>query len=541
MKFNRVIFAIMLAVFISPLGCQNNFAAEKTKGMFDVRYFGAKGDGEQLDTKAIQAAIDACNKNGGGTVFFSAGKYLTGTIFIKSNVTLYLAAETTLLGSKKLSDYATDIKGCPVRSWWDKCLIYAEDARNIAMTGQGTIDGQGQAFPGQTPQGEKAERPMLMRFVNCKNIYLTDLTFKDAASFCSNFISCDGIKIDGIKIHNRANANNDGLNLYSCQNVFISNCNMSCGDDVIALQNSARNIVITNCVMSSRWAAFRFGLLSLGSFENITVSNCVIYDTFGSAIKLQMNEGGRMENITFSNLVMDNVTGPISMRLAGNLGVPRRPKRKESLPIGTLRNVLFSNIRARMAEKAEVERRRNGEQRSCISITGLPGHNIEAVTLSNIHITYPGGGTSTEAARREIPELKDVYPEYFMFGVLPAYGLYARHATGLTLNNVRFDLAGADMRPAIVCDDVEDLEISGFRGQGNPAGECLIRLQQTRQAFIHGCRPLSNIKTFLRVEGASSKEITLTGNNLHRAKTAVETVDGAKSKAVITSASSTTN
>ncbi|GAG89580.1 unnamed protein product, partial [marine sediment metagenome] len=139
--------------------------------------------------------------------------------------------------------------------------------------------------------------------------------------------------------------------------------------------------------------------------------------------------------ITFSNLVMDNVTGPVSMRLGGYLGYLR--ERKESLPIGTFRNVLISNIRARVAENSKPifpNDGHEGEQRSCISITGIPGHNIEGITLSNIHITFPGGGTRQEAARRQIPELRDEYPEYFMFGILPCYGLYARHVTGLTLH-----------------------------------------------------------------------------------------------------------
>ena len=153
--------------------------------------------------------------------------------------------------------------------------------------------------------------------------------------------------------------------------------------------------------------------------------------------------------------------------------------------------------------------------------------------MSDIHITFPGGGTRAEADRREIPEMRDDYPEYFMFGVLPSYGLFARHVDGLTLNNVQFDLASPDMRPAIVCEDVEDLDISGFHAESSPEAESLIRLRQTRQTFIHGCRPTSDIGTFLRVEGKESSGITLKANDLLRAKSAVETAGGAKDGAVI--------
>jgi hypothetical protein len=242
-----------------------------------------------------------------------------------------------------------------------------------------------------------------------------------------------------------------------------------------------------------------------------------------------------MENISYDNLVMDNVTGPISLRLAEWLGW--RFERKEALPVGKLRNISFSNIRARVADNSYPLKHEvpswPGEKHSCINITGLPGHNVEGVTLSNIHITFPGGGTREEAAQRDIPELRDHYPEYHMFGVLPAYGLYARHAQELTLHNVRFDLAGPDLRPAVVCDDVADLELSSFRAQGHPEVESLIRLRQTRRAFIHGCRALTDIGTFVRAEGDDCHEVILADNDLHRVKSPIETAEGADSRAFI--------
>jgi hypothetical protein len=319
--------------------------------------------------------------------------------------------------------------------------------------------------------------------------------------------------------------------------VTISDCRIKCGDDGIALKNNirraCRNITVTNCTITTRWAGFRIGPESLGGFENITYSNCVIHDTYGCGIKLQMSEETRMENILFSNIVMDNVTGPISMRLCdwgeGFSGaaqaytiVPRPPddlgrfdRLNEPHPIGVLRNIMIDNIRAvvpAMPEGPHYE----GERHSSIGICGIPEHPIEGVTLSNIHVTFPGGGTAEEAARLDIPEMERELPEYFRLGVLPAYGLYAKHARALSMSNVRFDLALPDLRPAVVCDDVEDLYVDGLSAAGNIDMESLIRLRGVRNAFIRGSRPLGEVKSFVRIEGGSEEEVFLEGNDLRK-------------------------
>jgi hypothetical protein len=514
-------------------------------GGVSVLDFGAKGDGVTMDTEAIQAAIDACGEEKRGVVLFPAGDYLTAAIFLKSNVTLYFAPEARLLGSTDLDDhFEPEILTAPENL--TPCLIYAEDAENIGLAGPGTVDGQGSAFPfgAENFSAEDAAlaettetflRPVLVRFRNCRHVTITGVTLQHAAAWAVHFEFCDGVRVDGVKVDNRANQNADGLDFFGCQNVLVSNCDLDCGDDAITVYVSGERIVITNCVLTSRWAAFRMGPFSTGVFRDIAVSNCVIYNTYGCGIKLQMVEGGVMENISFDNIVMEHVTGPISMRLAGWLGW--RLERERSLPIGKLRGIQFSNIRATVADDAYPTGadgpRMEGEQRSCISITGVEGHQVEGVTLSNVHITYPGGGTYEEATRRDIPELRDRYPEYMMFGVLPAYGLYARHARGLTLENVRFDLASRDLRPALVCDDVEDLELSNFRAQGYPEAGSVVRLQGTRGVFIHGCRVLGDAGTFLRVEGADSRDILLAANDLRSAASAVEVADGATNQAVI--------
>ncbi|MGA2865494.1 MAG: glycosyl hydrolase family 28 protein [Verrucomicrobiota bacterium] len=504
--------------------------------VFNVRDYGAVGDGAALDTAALQAAIDAGHKRGEGMVLVPRGQYVVGTIFLKSHVQLHLASSAVIRGSKDLSHYATNIARCGFvnETAIDKCLVYAEHAENISVTGRGTIDGQGGAFPARLPDGKPGERPMLIRFFQCTNVVVEAVTLRSAGAWCSHYRECDEVRIHGITIHNRANGNGDGIDLMSTRNVRISDCTLLCQDDAICFQNMSderptENIVIDNCILSTRWAAIRSGGAHRGGIRRVTVSNCVIMDTYGCGIKLQISGNGSLEDMTFNNLVMTRVTSPISLRF-GNHHY-NNETRDEAYPFGKMRNLVFSNIRASVLDEAELKKEvpdhYPGEQRQCISICGIPGQPVEGITLSDIQVTFPGGGTPEDAAKRDMPEFADEYPEYFMWGVLPAYGLYARHARNITLDNVRFELAKKDFRPAIVCDDVQDLEMSSFKAQAEASVESLIRLRAVQGAFIHDSRPLDEIGTFVRVEGASSKDIVLAGNNLAHAKQAVERVEGA--------------
>ncbi len=510
--------------------------AQPATAVFDVRRFGAVGDGTTLDTTAVQTAIDSCSESNGGTVLLPAGQYLVGTIRLKSNVALELAPKAVLLGTRDLAQYATNIARCGFvnETAIDKCLVYAEHAERIAILGRGTVDGQGAAFPGTLPNGTRGDRPMLLRFFQCTNVLVEGVTLRSAGSWCSHYRECTDIRVHGITIDNRVNGNNDGIDLMSSQNVRISDCTMLCGDDAICLQNMSderpiENIVINNCIMSTRWAALRTGGAHRGGIRHVTMSNCFIYDTYGCGIKLQVSGNGSLEEMAFTGLVMENVTSPISLRL-GNHHY-NNEKRDERYPFGRMRNILFSNIRASVIDEHRLQHvlidRYPGEERQCISICGIPSHPVEGITLSDIHMTFPGGGTKADADRRELPELEDQYPEYFMWGVLPAYGLYARHAKQITLNNVRFELASRDLRPAIICDDVTDLELAGLKAAGDPAAESLIRLRASRKAFIHTSRPLGKIETFLRLEGRQTTGVTLAANKLDEVQRVVVQVDGA--------------
>jgi hypothetical protein len=505
-----------------------------------VRDIGAKGDGVSLDTRPIQQAIDACTTQSGGTVYFPPGNYLTGTLILKDNVTLYLGSQAKLLGSTSLNDYPDMQRG----SYETHCLLFAHHVHDIALTGEGCVDGQGAAFPygaegfnfedeSAAPSTQSFTRPQLIHIADCQKVTLNKLTLQHAASWCCHIEQCKEVKIDGVHLFNRANQNNDGFDLTSCEDVIVSNCHVDCGDDAFALKEGGVRIVITNCLISTRWAAFRIGPEARGVFRDIAISNCVVYDTYGSGIKIQEVEGGVMENILFDNLVMENVTGPISIRLGGYLGW--KNERKESLPIGVLRNIRFSNIRARVADNAyplphEVPAF-PGEKKSCINVTGVPGYFVENVTFSGIHVTFPGDGNQEEA-HRAVPELRDHYPEYHMFGTLPAYGMYVRHARGLTLENVTFDFENPDLRPALVCDDVDDLELANFRAAGNPQAELLL-LKDTHRAYIHGCRLLNDVALFARIEGTRSQGLLFQANDLRRAAQSHALADEVEAEAVI--------
>jgi hypothetical protein len=431
--------------------------ASPKDSQYNVVDFGARGDGFQPDTDAIQRAIDACAARGGGTVMVPPGKYRSTTLVIKDNVTLCLSAGARIVATGDPSDYAKY-----------GAVLFAQNAHNIAITGLGSIDGFGANV--RIP----ARRYQVLRFVHCRNISMKDVTLRDSPAWCAHLADCENINIDGIHIDNCVNFNNDGLDIDSCRNVRVSDCDLRCQDDAITLKTNTdapcENIIITNCILSSRWAAIRLGSESRGDFRNIAVSNCAIHDTFGCGIKLQMVEGAEMRDLIFNNIVMSNVTGPISLRLGNWVsGIIPRPE-NEHRPVGVLKNVLFSNIRAQVAERPRTDLHQTngyppnlpepGELRSCISITGQPDHPIENIVFSDMHMTFSGGGTAEEAAQTDIPDLRDTYPEYYMFGVLPAYGIYAHHVIGLTLDNVRFELASPDMRPATVYDDVKELRES---------------------------------------------------------------------------------
>ncbi len=510
----------------SQTGAPSAAAAGAHPRQYDARAYGALGDGHSDDTAAIQQAVDTCAEQGGGMVVLDGGTFLTGTLVLRSHVELHLTSTAVLLGATDLAQYRSDPQ--VVYKLLNQSLLYAAGCEHVAITGQGTIDGQGKAFR----NGETDQRPVLIRFRDCRNVRMQDVLIKDGASFAVHPIHCQQLRIEGIRIDSRVQPNSDGLDIDGCQDVFISNCNIHSGDDSIALKviepgSPCRDVVITNCILSSDCAAIRVGPDAVENIERISASNCIIRDTKLNGIKIQMSFGVVMRDMVFSNMVMDNVTGPISLRLAGwklgagNVWAVFDDSNWEN---GELRNILFENIRARVPADAI---------KSCISITGTPRTKPRGITFSNLDISFAGGGTAQEAARRDIPDLERDYPECFIFGVLPAYGLYVHHAQGITLNNVLFHLDTPDLRPALVCQDVQHLMVNGLQAAGHPEAKSLIRLEHTQGALLTAARALDPLGTFLRVEGADCSRIVLKGNDLGLAREPVSLSDGTPIESVI--------
>jgi hypothetical protein len=506
--------------------------------VYNIRDFGAKGDGQTLDTAAVQAAIDACNKDKGGTVLIPAGDFVVGTVELKSNVTLHLSPSGRLLGSGKPEHYSAG-KGVPPGNG-NVVLLYAVDSDNIAIEGRGTIDGHGDLFytgkgDNTGPGGNRAEgyfaRPHLAIFYKCRNLLIRDVFFTRSAYHCMRILECRHVHLDGVRIHNRVNFNNDGFHINSSQYVNIANCNITCQDDACALFGSNRFVTVTNCTFSTRWSIFRFGN---GEAEDIAISNCVIYDTYGCAIKIRIGVGARIENVAFSNLVMHNVTGPISVGLDSGY---RRPAQETApRPRGVVRNLMFNGIQASVVSEgrqyADMPFKNNfrpGETRTCITLNGVGDEYLQGITFQDIHVTYGGGGTAEEAARRDVPKLAG---EYFELGTLPAYGMYARNVRGLSLQNVRFEVQTPDLRPAMVFDHVEDAAVNGFSAQANRNAESLLRFIDVREVLLSASRVLTPAAAFLQVEGPVSRGITIDGGDVSQAAKPLTLAAGASAQAV---------
>lgn len=494
----------VLIVLILSAACSDEFKGGRA--VYDVRGFGAKGDGETLDTQPIQNAIHACAENGGGTIFFPAGTFLSGTLYLKSNVTLELSSGSTLLGSKDLNDYPPTVQAFRsyTDNYTDKSLIYGENLENIAIVGRGVIDGQGASF-----KGPYKVRPYLIRFVTCRNVSVRDITLKDSPMWVQHYLACDDVNIRGITVRSRCNGNNDGINIDCCHRVRISDCDIWSGDDSIVLKSTANraceNVTVTNCVLSSLCNALKLGTESNGGFRNVAVSNCSIYDTNLAGIALEIVDGGTLEQVVISGMAMRNVGGAIFLRL-GDRGRPFKDAMARPAA-GALRNVTISNV-----EAAGVGKTGN-------SITGLPGHPVENVTLSDIRISVKGRGTKDEA-KRVIEEKPEAYPEYSMFGTLPAYGFYCRHVKGLTLRDIRLDWEEPDRRHSLVLEDVEDAEVDGVTAAGVADGSSVIRMRKVRNVFLRGCRVLGEAGVFFSLEGTDKKEVVIGVNDLSGAKKA---------------------
>ena len=472
-----------------------------------------------------------------------AGTFLIGAVELKSYVTLHITAAGKLLGSGNGKHYhavdAIPLRGDTTLEDGNWALLFAVNASKLTIEGPGTIDGQGAQFHSAVrgtppPSGLGGNRrPYHILCYRCEDLTVRDISLLDCAYHSVRVIESTRIHMDQIYIHNRVNGNNDGFHFISAEYATVSNCIVKSQDDACAMFGSCKFITITNSSFSTRWSVFRFGG---GSAENIAVSNCLLHEVYGCPIKFQVNSGSRHENISFSNLILDNVTGPIHVA-AG----PRPPRDNPSPSTlaeepAIVRNLSFSNIQgtvttnpAQLTEASVTSGYRPGEGHSCITFNCIGGAIMENISLENVHLTFGGGGTAEDAARRDLPQIAG---EYFMMGPMPAYGLYARNVHGITLQNMRFQVSTPDLRPALIFDHVEDAAINGLSVQANPQAESVVRLIDCRQTLFTAVRVLGQAAVFLQLEGADNEAIIIDGGDLSKATSAIAYKNGAREKSV---------
>jgi polygalacturonase len=485
-------------------------AAKEEDRIYNVRNFGASGDGRTLDTRAIQKAIDRCSTSG-GTVLLPAGTYLSGTIRLKSRVTLHVSEGATLLGSSTLSDYPEIVGG--IASYNDlflrHSLLYAENEQDIAITGPGTIDGQGGRFPVanmEKPHRYK-NRPYILRMINCKNVRVENLKMQNSAMWMQHYLGCENLTLRGLTVYNHCNKNNDMVDVDGCRNVLISDCIADTDDDAITLKSTSamacENIAIDNCIVSSHCNAVKCGTESIGGFKNIVISNIVITpsrhpqkiagDMAGlGGIVLTLVDGGCLSGVTISNVRIVGTRVPIFIRL-GDRGRTVRPDMPKAAT-GTVENISISHVLA------------TGVGSIGCSITGLPGHMAKNIHLSDIHIQF-AGGVATADSLWQVAEKPEEYPESTLFGTLPSYGLFCRHVQGLSLRGIRFDLAEPDARPALIADDVEDLFLDAAQVAVDSATSHACELRNVRQAFLSGLYITEPIPLLAKITGPASADI----------------------------------
>ncbi|WEK34174.1 MAG: glycosyl hydrolase family 28-related protein [Candidatus Pseudobacter hemicellulosilyticus] len=486
---------------------------------YDITRFGAKGDGVTDNTAAIQQAIDSCAITG-GKVYFPAGKFLTATLQLRSNITVHVSAGATVLANTDISKYPHLDAGIPFYGelWARQAVFFGKQLDNITLEGSGTLDGQGASFVITTDKKPERymNRPYLLWFAGCTNVTVKDLQLRNSAFWMQHYLGCSFVNISGLRIWNHSNKNNDMMDIDGCRYVTISNIIGDSDDDGITIKSTSplvsEYITVTNCVLSSHCNALKFGTESTGGFRNITVSNCIIKPSgqtstiYGkpagiSGVALEMVDGGIMENVAINNLVIEGTEVPLFIRL-GN----RARKYRESAAQpgkGVLRNVHLSNILA------------TGSAGIGCALVGLPGSPIEEISLSNISIQSAGGGKAADMGKI-IEEKEKDYPEATMFGVLPAYGFYVRHATGLRLNDIRLRYKENEDRPAIVLSDVKGFSVSGLEAQTGSNTPAAVYAEQSSNGVLF--QSVQSSGTPLLKTGKGAVNISVTGNSMKSGK-----------------------
>ena len=462
---------------------------------YNIFDFGAPTDSTLSSTQAINKAIEKCFQNGGGRVVIPAGKFKTGTIVLKDYVELYLESGAYILASEDYEEFPIQPRA-KYRSLKDAggwvSLIYAEGAKNISITGKGTIDGRGKGRGGRIKGfgGDLSGRPRNILFISCQNVFVSDITLRNSAMWSQHYLDCEDVTVDNIRVYNHANGNNDGIDIDGCRRFILSNSIIDADDDGIVLKSTGvapcQDIVINNCIVSSFANAIKCGTESTGGFKNISISDCVVKPSKHrgerilkstpsgiTAISLEIVDGGVMDGVSINNVLIEGTECPLYIRLA-NRG-RKHIQEAETPPIGQMRNIQISNVMA------------YNTGNFCSSITGISEAKIENLYLNNIRFVNRGGlekGSFRDMNEKEqkrhdvgasmyfdkyLASFKDVtedekgYPQPTVWRNLPSYGLFVRHVESIDVDNATFSSNGTEPRPAIVAVNVGNLYLNNIK------------------------------------------------------------------------------
>lgn len=486
---------VRFVVFILGIAIWSGMASDKICAQdFNILEFGAIAGGRVCNQHAIQAAIDSAHAQGGGRVVIPRGRFLSGSIFLRSGVELYLAKGAVLLGSTDPADYRR------LNRW--KALVMADGAEDIGIGGPGLIDGQGRQLAlhidslfhvGRLDSADynfverrpiHYIRPQLIEFVGCRRIRIADVTLRNAACWVQTYDQCRDLLIRRIRVESDAYWNNDGIDIQDCVNVKVIGCFVNAADDGICLKSQSGahgcdSIYIARCTVRSSASAVKFGTVSHGGFRRVTIEDIRVYDTFRSAIAIECVDGGVLEDVLVDRVRAKNTGNAFFIRLG---------QRNASGPPGILRNVTIRDLRAKIAfGRPDGDYELRGPDLPFFhnpfpcSITGIPAQSVSGVTLEKIHLRFPGRGNNGLANMPlwrldDVPENVAQYPEFSMFGELPAWGLYVRHAENFVMRQIRLRQDAPDYRPAIVIDDATGLEVRDLQVSGDEkVGQVILR------------------------------------------------------------------
>ena len=441
-------------------------------GDYPVSMFGIRSDGVTLNTRSIQYAVDFIHDHGGGRLVFEVGRYLTGSIHLKSDVGLELREGAVLAGSLNPFDY--DKSGPPEHSGF-MALLLAEGQRNISISGRGMIDGRGREVaanivamvhggvirdPLVSDRPNEANRPMLIYFRSCSGVTVKDVTLANAASWVETYDQCTGLTIDSIRVNSKAYWNNDGMDIVDCSEVRVTGCFIDAADDGICLKShdpaaACTDVLIRDCTIRSSANAIKFGTVSRGGFRHIRIIHNRVYDTYRSALALEAVDGAAIRDVVADSLDAVNTGNALFIRIGARSG-----SRQGSIAEVTIRHFSVQIAAGKADSGYSYEGPVEDQPRniSPIVLTGLPGVFLQDIRLEDVTVRYPGGGSPFIASRLasdSVPELPAKYPEFSMFRELPAWGMYIRHARGIQGNNLRLYCGAKDYRTAIVLDDVK--------------------------------------------------------------------------------------